>query len=39
MNLLEKTSIKQWALDDRPREKLLQKGVYALSDVEPMPNL
>lgn len=27
-------SIKQWAAEDRPREKLLQKGSYALSDAE-----
>ena len=27
-------SIKNWALDDRPREKLLQKGVSVLSDAE-----
>lgn len=27
-------SIKNWALDDRPREKLLQKGRHALSDAE-----
>lgn len=27
-------SIKEWALEDRPREKLLYKGVYALSDAE-----
>ena len=28
------TSIKEWASDDRPREKLHNKGVYALSDAE-----
>lgn len=28
------TSIKQWAEDDRPREKLLLKGKNALSDAE-----
>lgn len=28
------TSIKQWAEDDRPREKLLLKGKSALSDAE-----
>lgn len=28
------TSIKNWALDDRPREKLLLKGTEALSDSE-----
>ncbi len=27
-------SIKKWALDDRPREKLLQKGKLSLSDSE-----
>ena len=25
-------SIKKWAIDDRPREKLLKKGKLALSD-------
>lgn len=29
-----KYSIKQWAKDDRPREKLLSKGAEALSDSE-----
>jgi DNA repair protein RadC len=28
------TSIKNWAVDDRPREKLLTKGAAALSDSE-----
>lgn len=28
------TSIKNWAVDDRPREKLVQKGVQALSNAE-----
>ena len=28
------TSIKTWALDDRPREKLLTKGKESLSDSE-----
>jgi DNA repair protein RadC len=28
------TSIKNWALDDRPREKLFTKGATALSDSE-----
>lgn len=28
------TSIKSWAEDDRPREKLLNKGKHALSDAE-----
>lgn len=27
-------SIKNWAMDDRPREKMLEKGVRALSDSE-----
>ncbi|WP_430811992.1 MULTISPECIES: RadC family protein [unclassified Carboxylicivirga] len=27
-------SIKQWALEDRPREKLLHKGLASLSDAE-----
>ncbi|MCK9254785.1 MAG: DNA repair protein RadC [Bacteroidales bacterium] len=29
-----KKSIKYWAEDDKPREKILQKGTQALSDVE-----
>lgn len=29
-----KLSIKKWAEDDRPREKLLQKGKHSLSDSE-----
>ena len=28
------TSIKNWAADDRPREKLLSKGATSLSDSE-----
>ncbi len=31
---MNKLSIKQWAEEDRPREKLLLKGVSALSDSE-----
>ena len=31
---LQHLSIKQWAEDDRPREKLLLKGKQALSDAE-----
>lgn len=31
---LEKISIKEWAEDDRPREKMLQKGKAVLSDAE-----
>jgi DNA repair protein RadC len=32
--LKQNISIKQWALDDRPREKLLSKGIESLSDAE-----
>jgi len=31
---MEKLTIKTWAIDDRPREKLLAKGKGALSDAE-----
>ena len=31
---MEKLTIKSWALDDRPREKLVAKGKKALSDAE-----
>jgi DNA repair protein RadC len=31
---VEKLTIKSWALDDRPREKLVAKGKSALSDAE-----
>ncbi|MGK0413618.1 MAG: DNA repair protein RadC [Polaribacter sp.] len=31
---MEKLTIKSWALDDRPREKLVAKGKQALSDAE-----
>jgi len=31
---MNKLSIKSWAEEDRPREKMLQKGVTALSDAE-----
>lgn len=30
----ENLSIKQWAVEDRPREKLLSKGIQSLSDTE-----
>ncbi|MGB3775365.1 MAG: UPF0758 domain-containing protein, partial [Leeuwenhoekiella sp.] len=30
----EKFSIKNWSLDDRPREKLMHKGKSVLSDAE-----
>jgi DNA repair protein RadC len=29
-----KMSIKEWAEEDRPREKLMSKGIQALSDAE-----
>lgn len=32
--MMEKLTIKTWALDDRPREKLVAKGKLALSDAE-----
>ena len=31
---MKKLTIKSWALDDRPREKLIAKGKQALSDAE-----
>ena len=31
---MKKLSIKEWAAEDRPREKLLQKGTSSLSDAE-----
>ena len=31
---MKKISIKSWALDDRPREKLMTKGKSVLSDAE-----
>jgi DNA repair protein RadC len=34
MNDISKTSIKDWAEDDRPREKFLHKGPAALSNAE-----
>ena len=34
MNYSKNISIKDWADDDRPREKLLIKGKGALSDAE-----
>ena len=30
----ENISIKNWAVEDRPREKLLSKGIHVLSDTE-----
>ncbi len=35
-NINNKLSIREWAEDDRPREKLLAKGASALSDAELM---
>ncbi len=32
--MYKKLSIKEWAVEDRPREKLLQKGTRSLSDAE-----
>ncbi len=34
MNEYQNLSIKQWAAEDRPREKLIEKGTYSLSDAE-----
>lgn len=34
MSELLKLSVKDWSPEDRPREKLLQKGVFSLSDTE-----
>lgn len=34
MDVYNRLSIKEWALEDRPREKLLSKGISALSDAE-----
>ena len=34
--VMKKLSIKSWALDDRPREKMLLKGKESLSDAELM---
>jgi len=34
MDIISKTSIKDWAEDDRPREKLFNKGASALSNAE-----
>ena len=31
---MTKLSIKEWAVEDRPREKMLQKGASSLSDAE-----
>ena len=30
---MEKLNINQWAAEDRPREKMMQKGAEALSDA------
>ncbi len=34
MEVYPKMSIPQWALEDRPREKLMNKGIASLSDAE-----
>lgn len=34
MNEYKKLNIKEWAVEDRPREKLLSKGARSLSDAE-----
>ncbi|MCG6189145.1 RadC family protein [Maribellus maritimus] len=34
MNTCKKLNIKEWAVEDRPREKMLSKGARALSDAE-----
>jgi len=34
MEEYQKTSIRQWAIQDRPREKLIHKGISSLSDAE-----
>jgi DNA repair protein RadC len=34
MQTYQKPGIKDWALEDRPREKLLAKGITSLSDAE-----
>lgn len=34
MESKQKLSITQWALEDRPREKMMEKGAAALSDAE-----
>lgn len=31
---MNKLNINQWAAEDRPREKMMQKGAEALSDAE-----
>ena len=31
---MDKLNINQWAVEDRPREKMMQKGAEALSDAE-----
>ena len=34
MEIYHKLNIKEWALEDRPREKLLYKGISSLTDAE-----
>jgi len=31
---MKSKSIKNWAVDDRPREKMINKGTVSLSDAE-----
>ena len=39
MESKHKLSINQWALEDRPREKMMEKGAAALSDAELLVNV
>ena len=34
MGKTEKLNINEWAVEDRPREKMLLKGIQALSNAE-----
>ena len=34
MDEIKKLTIKEWNADDRPREKMLAKGISTLSDAE-----
>ena len=34
MSEYHRLSIKSWALEDRPREKMIQKGISSLTDAE-----
>ena len=35
----KRLTIKDWAVEDRPREKMLQKGIGSLSDAELFKNV